>query len=116
MHISRKREKMDLHEKKCVPCSGEDEPLKNEEIQKLSRQLKEGWEVIDGNKLKNDFPFENFKKGMEFVQNVAMIAEEEQHHPDICIHYKNVEVELTTHAIGGLSENDFIVAAKIDNL
>jgi 4a-hydroxytetrahydrobiopterin dehydratase len=108
--------KMDLLEKKCVPCSGEEEPLKNDEIQKLSRQLKEGWQVEDGKKLKNDFPFENFKRGMVFVQNVAMIAEEEQHHPDICIHYKNVEVELTTHAIGGLSENDFIMAAKIDNL
>ena len=53
---------------------------------------------------------------MVFAQNIANLAEEEQHHPDLCIHYKNVEVELTTHAIGGLSENDFIMAAKIDNL
>jgi 4a-hydroxytetrahydrobiopterin dehydratase len=107
---------MDLREKKCAPCSGNEEPLKNDEIKKFSSQLKEGWQVIDGKKLKNDFPFENFNSGLAFVQDVAEIAEEEQHHPDICIHYKNVEVEFTTHAIGGLSENDFIMAAKIDNL
>jgi len=64
----------------------------------------------------NSYLFENFKRGMVFAQNIANLAEEEQHHPDLCIHYKNVEVELTTHAIGGLSENDFIMAAKIDNL
>jgi 4a-hydroxytetrahydrobiopterin dehydratase len=111
-----KIKKMELSDKKCIPCSGEEYPLKKNEIQKLISQLKEGWQVIDGKKLKNVFPFENFNRGMVFVQNVAMIAEEEQHHPDICIHYKNVEVELTTHAIGGLSENDFIMAAKIDNI
>jgi 4a-hydroxytetrahydrobiopterin dehydratase len=107
---------MDLKEKKCKPCSGEEEPLKHDDIQKLLGNLKKGWEVIDNKMIRNVFPFENFKRGMAFAQNVGMIAEEEGHHPDICIHYSNVEVELSTHAIGGLSENDFILAAKIDDL
>ncbi len=108
--------KMDLSEKKCKPCSGKEEPLKKDEITKMLGQIKNGWQVTDDKRLKNNYPFENFKRGMVFVQDVAMLAEEEQHHPDMCIHYSNVEVELTTHAIGGLSENDFIMAAKIDNL
>lgn len=108
--------KIDLSERKCVPCSGKEEPLREEEINKLLGQVKNGWQVIDNKKLRNQYPFENFKRGMVFVQDVAYLAEEEQHHPDICIHYKNVDIELTTHAIGGLSENDFIMAAKIDNL
>lgn len=108
--------KLDLSERKCVPCSGGEDPLKKDEADKLLSQIKNGWEVIDGKKLKNIYPFENFKRGMVFVQDIAYLAEEEQHHPDICISYKSVTIELTTHAIGGLSENDFILAAKIDNL
>lgn len=108
--------KIDLSERKCVPCSGKEEPLKEDEIEKLLGQIKNGWEVIEGKKLKNHYPFENFNRGMVFVQDIAFLAEQEQHHPDVCISYKFVEIELTTHAIGGLSENDFILAAKIDNL
>jgi 4a-hydroxytetrahydrobiopterin dehydratase len=108
--------KIDLSERKCVPCSGKEEPLKKEEAEKFLGQIKNGWQLIDNKKLRNKYPFDNFKLGMAFVQDVAILADEEQHHPDICIHYSNVEVELTTHAIGGLSENDFILAAKIDNL
>ncbi len=105
-----------LKEKRCKPCSGKEEPLQAEDIHQLLGNLKKGWEVVDNKKLKNRFPFGNFQRGMVFAQNVSMIAEQEQHHPDLCIHYSNVEVELTTHAIGGLSENDFIMAAKIDEL
>lgn len=108
--------KIDLSERKCKPCSGEEDPLKKEEIDALLSQVKNGWTVIDNKKIKNTYPFENFKRGMVFVQDVAYLAEQEQHHPDICISYKQVVIELTTHAIGGLSENDFILAAKIDNL
>jgi 4a-hydroxytetrahydrobiopterin dehydratase len=108
--------KIDLSEKKCKPCSGNEEPLNRDEISKLLKKIKNGWQVTDNKILKNNYPFENFKRGMTFVQDIALLAEEEQHHPDICIHYNNVEIELTTHAIDGLSENDFIMAAKIDNL
>jgi 4a-hydroxytetrahydrobiopterin dehydratase len=72
--------------------------------------------VIDDKKIKKEFPFENFNRGMAFLQNVAALANEEDHHPDMCIHYSSVEIELTTHAVNGLSENDFIMAAKIDEI
>ena len=72
--------------------------------------------MVEDKKLKKEFPFENFKRGMTFVQVVALLAERENHHPGICIHYSYVEIELSTHDVGGLSENDFIMAAKIDNL
>lgn len=107
---------MILREQKCKPCSGDEEPLKSDDINSLLGKLKNGWKVIDNKKIRYRFPFDNFKKGMAFAQEVAVIAEQEQHHPDICIHYSGVEVELTTHAIDGLSTNDFIMAAKIDQL
>jgi 4a-hydroxytetrahydrobiopterin dehydratase len=107
---------MELNEKKCIPCSGTEAPLGEDNIENLQRQLQEGWMVADNTKLRKSYPFKDFTSGLKFVQAVAEIAEKEQHHPDICLHYKNVEVELTTHAIGGLSENDFIMAAKIDSM
>lgn len=105
-----------LKEQKCEPCSGNENPLSGEQIKKFSERLKNNWKVTDNKKIKYSYPFENFKRGMAFAQEIAIIAEEQDHHPDLCIHYKSVDVELTTHAIGGLSENDFIMAAKIDDL
>jgi len=105
-----------LKEMKCEPCSGNEDPLKRDEIDKFSSRLKNNWNVVDDKKIKHSFPFDNFKRGMAFAQEVAQIAEQQQHHPDLCVHYKSVDVELSTHAIGGLSENDFIMAAKIDDL
>ena len=107
---------MDLKDKKCKPCSGEEEPLKGDEIKKMLSQVNEGWEVVNEKKIKNKFPFDNFRQSMDFAQKIADLAEEEQHHPDLCVHYKGVDVELSTHKIGGLSENDFIMASKIDGL
>jgi 4a-hydroxytetrahydrobiopterin dehydratase len=107
---------MDLKEKKCKPCSGEEEALKGDAIQVFFRQLKDGWEVLDDKKIRKTFSFDNFRESMDFAQKIADIADEEDHHPDLCVHYTNVEVELSTHKIGGLSENDFILADKIDNL
>jgi 4a-hydroxytetrahydrobiopterin dehydratase len=105
-----------LKEKHCVPCEGGTKPFDGDQILELKKELAPDWRVVENKKLKKEFPFENFKRGMAFAQEIAMIAEEENHHPDICIHYTNVEVELSTHAIGGLSENDFIMAAKMDEL
>ena len=107
---------MALKEKKCKPCSGEEEPLKGDQIQALHRQLGDGWEVVDDKKIRKTFPSDNFSDSMVFAQKIAGIAEEEDHHPDLCVHYTSVEVELSTHKIGGLSENDFIMADKIDSL
>lgn len=103
-----------LREKKCVPCEGGVPPLAGKKLLEYSSQLKKSWEVVDGKKIRYRFQFKDFKEAMEFVNNVASIAEQEQHHPDIKIVYNKVTIELWTHAIGGLSENDFILAAKIE--
>jgi len=104
-----------LAEKKCVPCEGGTPPLTEEKARALLAELKEGWELQEG-KLVRQFKFRNFREAMAFVNKVAEIAEAEQHHPDIAISYNRVRLTLFTHAIKGLSENDFIVAAKVDQL
>lgn len=80
------------------------------------KQLKLDWEVIEGKKIKHEFKFDTYLKGLEFAQKVGKLAEEEGHHPNIHIYYKRVVIDLTTHNIHGLSENDFVMAAKIENL
>lgn len=106
----------ELREKHCVPCESDTKPFDKEQIGNYMDMLPSEWKLEDNTKIKKTFPFENFKRGMAFAQDIALIAEKEQHHPDICIHYKSVEVQLATHNIGGLSENDFIMAAKIEEL
>ena len=106
-----------LTEKKCVPCEGGTPSLKGEEIQEYLGQLQSDWKAIDEKKIQKQFSLKNFKEALAFINKVGEIAESEGHHPDIRLFgYKNVEIELSTHAIGGLSENDFIVAAKIEQL
>ena len=102
--------------KKCVPCEGGTPPLKGEQIQKYLDQLKGGWEVEGEKEIQKKFNFKSFRESIDFVNRVANLAEEENHHPDIHIRYRNVTLDLSTHAIGGLSENDFILASKIDLL
>jgi 4a-hydroxytetrahydrobiopterin dehydratase len=104
-----------LTEKKCVPCEGGVQPFNKEQIQEYLGQLSGAWEVKDGKKITKRFKFHDFKEAMVFVNKIADLAEQEGHHPDIRVFgYKNVEIELSTHAISGLSENDFILAAKIE--
>lgn len=105
-----------LANKKCVPCEGGTPSLKGEEIKKYLAQLETAWEVLDDKKIKREFKFKDFKEAMVFVNKVADLAEQEQHHPNIRIYYNKVVIELTTHVIGGLSENDFIMGAKIEQL
>lgn len=114
LHI--KTDMTNLKNKKCVPCEGGVPPLTEKEITIYLKELSAGWEVIDSKKIRKDFRFVNYKATMSFVNNVAAIADEENHHPDMCVHYSNVEMEIHTHAIDGLSENDFILAAKIDDI
>jgi 4a-hydroxytetrahydrobiopterin dehydratase len=105
---------MTLAEKKCVPCEGDAIPLARDEAGKLIAQLKD-WQLWpDGKTIAKSFAFKNFADAFAFASRVAAIAEEEGHHPDLLISWGRVEIELSTHAIGGLSENDFILAAKID--
>lgn len=104
-----------LKNQKCVPCEGGTPPLTKEEAEKLLAQVSNQWQ-LGGDKISADFKFKNFKESMAFVNKVADIAEQEDHHPDIYIYYSKVKLELTTHAISGLSINDFIMASKIDAL
>lgn len=107
---------MKLSEKHCVPCEGGMPAFTKEEIAKYFPKLSKGWEVLDNTKLRKEFKFENFVQTMGFANQVALIAQAEDHHPDMHVSYAKVVIELWTHAVGGLSENDFILAAKIDEL
>ncbi len=107
---------MSLTHKHCVPCEGGTPPFTPGQIAEYRPHIVSEWNVLDNTKLHRDFRFQNFTRAMEFVNQVAEIAEAEGHHPDISIFYNQVTIELWTHAVGGLSENDFIVAAKIDAL
>lgn len=106
---------MELEKKKCIPCEGGIPPLTEEEILEYITVVK-GWIIRDNKKITKAHNFVNFKHTMAFVNEVARIAEEEGHHPLMHIGYGSAEIELWTHAIDGLSENDFILAAKIDRL
>lgn len=105
-----------LH-KKCVPCEGGTDPLTSDEILELTPQVPE-WQVsADGKSISREFVFEDFVEALVFITDVGHVAEEEGHHPDLNLHsYKKVLVTLSTMAIKGLSENDFIMAAKIDQV
>jgi len=103
--------------KKCLPCEGGVEPCTLPEANSQLARL-DGWQLThEGRRIRKDWVVKHFVAGMEFFQAVAQLAEEEQHHPDLHLEgYRNVWIEIWTHAIGGLSENDFILAAKIDQL
>ena len=105
---------MELKDKKCVPCEGGTPPLGMEQVKEYLASLK-GWRLED-NKIKKMFRFVNFRQTLDFVNKVGEIAEKEGHHPDLHVSYGYCEVILQTHAINGLSENDFILAAKIDEI
>ena len=107
---------MDLSKKRCKPCEGGIAPLDQQEVEGYLRQIKDGWKVTEKNKISKDFLFVNFKHTMDFVNKVADLADEEGHHPVMHVYYGEVIIELWTHAINGLSENDFILASKIDKL
>ena len=109
---------MDFTSKHCVPCEGGIDPYKLAQAQEYLKAV-EGWEILEGDtlKLQRKFEFKDFKEAMGFVNKVADLANSEDHHPNINIHsYKKVNITLYTHAIGGLSENDYIMAAKINQL
>ena len=104
-----------LAEKKCIPCEGDVPALTEAEVIELKKQIGD-WKVIENKKIRREFTFVNYRHTMDFVNKVAEIAEAEGHHPDMHVFYGRVEIELWTHAIDGLTENDFIMAAKIENL
>lgn len=106
----------DLTKKHCIPCKGTEKPLDKEAIAKQLMLLKSSWAVKDDIEIQKTFKFKDFVKAVAFVNKIAEVAEVEGHHPDITINYNKVKIQLTTHAIKGLSENDFIMASKIEEL
>jgi len=102
-----------LATKHCVPCRGGVPPLKGEELQKLSSHLPD-WKVVDEHHITKTFVFPDFKTALDFVNRVGAVAEAEGHHPDIMLAWGRVEVKTYTHKINGLTESDFILAAKVD--
>jgi 4a-hydroxytetrahydrobiopterin dehydratase len=106
-----------LQAKKCKPCEGGVDPCTVSEARQQLGSLA-GWQLtVDGQRIRKEWTVKNFMAGMDFFQRVAEIAEADGHHPDLHLSgYRNVAIELWTHAIGGLSENDFILAAKIDQV
>ena len=109
----------DLLEKKCVPCEGGVKAFDISEIHKYQKKV-DGWDIIKNNSniyfLEKKYNFKNFLKSQNFVNEVGKISEAEGHHPDILFGWGYAKISITTHAIKGLSENDFILAAKIDQI
>ncbi len=102
--------------KKCIPCSIGDEPLKENEIIEYSNSLDKEWKVVELQRLEKTYRFKNFREALDFTVQVGELAEMEGHHPDIYLSWGKVVLKLWTHKIGGLHENDFILAAKIDGI
>ena len=109
----------DLLSKKCLPCEGGVPPLDLSEIHKYQKKV-DGWDIKPNKKniyfLEKKFKFKNFLESKKFINKVSEISEKENHHPDISFGWGYAEIKITTHAIEGLSENDFILAAKIDQI
>jgi len=107
----------ELSAKKCAPCEGGVEPLKPAKVKQLRKQLHKDWKVAkDSKSIERSLKFKDFYRTMSFVNALAHIANTEDHHPDLELGYNYCRVTYSTHSIGGLSENDFICAAKIDRL
>jgi 4a-hydroxytetrahydrobiopterin dehydratase len=107
---------LDLTLKKCVPCEGGVDPLRGDTLKPYQSEISDKWRVVDEHHLEAVFLFDDFERALEFTNRVGKVAEEEGHHPDLHLSWGRVGVKIWTHAIDGLSENDFILAAKIDEL
>jgi len=105
----------ELANKTCVPCRGGVPPLAGEELARLAREVPQ-WKVVDGHHITRTFTFPDFRQALAFVNKVGELAEEQGHHPDIFLAWGKSEITTWTHKINGLTESDFILAAKIDRL
>jgi 4a-hydroxytetrahydrobiopterin dehydratase len=106
--------KTDLTEKKCGPCTKDTPRLQGDDLAAMKQQLDDKWKVVGEHHLEKEYTFKNFKDALAFTNRIGAIAEEEGHHPDIFLGWGKVKLEISTHSIGGLSENDFILAARAD--
>ena len=106
----------DLASRECVPCRGDIPPLAGKELAGLHEQLGNRWKLVDDHHLVKEYRFANFQLALDFTNRIGALAEEVNHHPNICLGWGRVEVTLWTHKIDGLAEADFIWAAKADEL
>ncbi len=105
----------ELAQKSCVPCRGGVPPLEGEELANLAAQVSD-WTVADAHHIEREFAFQNFQQALDFTNQVGALAESEGHHPDIYLAWGKVGIKIWTHKIDGLTESDFVLAAKIDRL
>lgn len=105
-----------LSSMQCVPCQGGVPPLRGEELQRLTEELGSGWKVVEGHHLEKEYEFPDFRQALAFTSQVGELAEEQGHHPDIYLAWGRVRVTIWTHKIDGLTESDFVLAAKTEEL
>ncbi len=106
----------DLDAMDCVPCKGGVPPLKGGAVKELLDRLGGGWQVVDEHHLEKEYRFENFREALDFTNRVGELAEEQGHHPDLYLSWGQVTVQVWTHKIDGLTESDFVLAAKADKV
>lgn len=106
----------ELSKRECFPCKGAIPPLRGESLMALHKKLGSQWNIIHEHHLEKEFKFRNFKEALEFTQKIGNLAEKQQHHPEIHLGWGFVRVTIWTHKIDGLTESDFILAAKIEAL
>jgi len=109
-------DEIDISQESCVPCTGGSPPLNEQEIARLAPALRADWKIVANHHLEREISFPDFKSALDFTNRVGVIAEGEGHHPDIHLAWGSVKLEIWTHKIDGLTESDFILAAKIDRV
>lgn len=107
---------MSLEDKSCTPCEEGGDPMSSSEVEDFLEKVNDDWKTMKDKKIFRSFDFQNYDEVMKFVNKVADIADQEGHHPDLHVSFDEVIVEIWTHAVGGLTENDFILAKKIDSI
>jgi len=107
---------MKLYEKKCAACAGAIAPMPDPDCRKFLNELGGDWKLIEGKQIEKSYRFHNFREALAFVDRIGTLAESEGHHPDIFLSWGLVKITLWTHKIGGLSESDFVMAAKCDRI
>src|SRR6266404_9417248 len=105
-----------LAEKDCIPCKGGAPPLRGQELEKVASELDSGWRVVNEHHLEKEYKFKNFREALDFTNKVGELAESQGHHPDIYLAWGQVKLTISTHKIDGLTESDFVMAAKADKL
>ncbi len=106
----------DLAKKECKPCASGTPPLKGDALKQMQNHLNGGWRVLNDERLEKEFKFPDFGQALKFVNRIGDVAEKQNHHPDIYFTWGKARIQISTHSIHGLSESDFILAAKIDEL